>query len=152
MPSKKSKKSSKSRADDPEVNDDEMDHDIFAEDEGALEDPSDEDHEPDMASQAQTAADPAIMDLHKQVETALFAQEAPNEGVFAAAEAFQGSNNVLGVGIGSAEIDSDQISDEGPGTPVLNIYVAEPTSMEDVRRSMVDSFSVSVRWQGTRRR
>ena len=143
MAADKRKKSAKNQSEDPEVADDEMDYDIFDDDDDdAIEDPGDSDDEVENAAQADGSFDPGVLEMHKQVEAALFAQEAPKDGVFAAAEAYQGANNVVGVGIGSAEVDLDQIGDDGPGAPVLNVYVAEPTSMEDVRRSVVDSFGV----------
>lgn len=50
------------------------------------------------------------------------------------------SANVLGVGIGSARRDLEQIAAEGPGTSTLNVYVAFPASVDDVRRILSDDF------------
>lgn len=49
---------------------------------------------------------------------------------------------IQGVGIGSPEIDMDQIGDDGPGAHVLNIYTAEKLSMEECRRLLYDDYSV----------
>lgn len=53
-----------------------------------------------------------------------------------------GTANIVGVGIGSAEIDMEQISEDGPGTATLNVYVAEPTSEDAVRAMLFDEMSV----------
>jgi hypothetical protein len=108
------------------------------------EDPGEEDAGPEMEDAAASGAAPTdeLRQLHAEVEKALFAKAPPEEGVFAAQGALQGSDNIVGVGIGSAEVDLDQVSDEGPAAPVLNVYVAEPTSMDGVRASVVDSLGV----------
>ncbi len=151
MASKKRKKSTdEDTFEDPESDASED----LDEDEDALgADSDDEDFEPVDPSEDEagleedeeaTAAAPSdeLMQMHSDVESALFTQEPPEHGVFAAAEALQGINNVVGVGIGSAEVDLDQVGDDGPGAPVLNVYVAEPASMDSVRACMVDGFGV----------
>ena len=54
-----------------------------------------------------------------------------------------GTANIVGVGIGSAKVDNSQISPDGPGSPTLNIYVAEPVGQEEVRAALYDSMGVS---------
>lgn len=54
-----------------------------------------------------------------------------------------GAANIVGVGIGSAKVDNEQISPEGPGSPTLNVYVAEPVGQDDVRATIFDSMGVS---------
>lgn len=54
-----------------------------------------------------------------------------------------GTANIVGVGIGSAKVDNEQISPEGPGSPTLNVYVAEPVGQDDVRAALYDSMGVS---------
>ncbi len=139
MPSKKSRR-------DDEY-DDPQDDENGAASQGELDDddildPEEDDVEPDHAAAEATAPSGALLELHAEVEKALFAQEPPEGGVFAAAEAFQGANNVVGVGIGSAERDLDQVDDDGPGTPVLNVYVAEPASQDAARACVVDGLGV----------
>lgn len=141
MPTKKSD-DNQDAFDDPEAEDTSENGDVFSDEDGVPEDPGDDIADAEETDSGATAASAEIMELHKEVESALFAQDAPEERVFAASEAFQGAGNVMGVGVGSAEVDLDQISDDGPGTPVLNVYVAEPDTMENVRRSVVDSFGV----------
>lgn len=54
-----------------------------------------------------------------------------------------GAANIVGVGIGSAKVDNAQMSPDGPGSPTLNIYVAEPVGQEEVRAALYDSVGVS---------
>ena len=150
MPKKKSKTSSEQEAfEDPQNADleesgdmsefDEIDDDNFE-----AEDPDEDDvgAELDELAAGEQAPSDELKLLHADVEKALFAQEPLDEGVVAASEAFQGANNIVGVGMGSAEVDLDQVGDDGPGAPVLNVYVAEPTSMDAVRANVVDDFGV----------
>lgn len=105
-------------------------------------DPSEEDAGGDIDAADGGAISSELMALHADVEKALFAQAPPEDGRVTASEAFQGANNLVGVGLGSAEVDLDQIGDDGPAAPVLNLYVAEPTSMDAARACIVDSLGV----------
>lgn len=49
---------------------------------------------------------------------------------------------VQGVGIGTPEVDMDQLGLDGPGASVLNVYVAEKLNQEDCRRVLFDDYSV----------
>lgn len=49
---------------------------------------------------------------------------------------------IQGVGIGSPEIDMDQVGLDGPGASVLNVYVAEKLNQEDCRRILFDDYAV----------
>lgn len=49
---------------------------------------------------------------------------------------------IQGVGIGSPEIDMDQIGSDGPGGHVLNVYTAEKLGQEDCRRCLFDEYGV----------
>ena len=118
----------------PEEDDNDFEPEDPGEDEGGV--------EMEDAAAGESAPSDDLRLLHADVEKALFAQAPPEEGVFAASEAFQGANNIIGVGMGSAEVDLEQVGDDGPGAPVLNVYVAEPTSMDGVRASVVDNFGV----------
>lgn len=104
------------------------------------EDPDDDSGELESFAQGEPTPTSELLELHENVEQALFAVEPPESGVFAAAEAFQGANAI--VGIGSPEIDFDQIGPDGPGTAVLNIYVAEPMGMEEARACAVDGLGI----------
>ncbi len=84
-----------------------------------------------------------IRDIKRQVEAYIFSR---SKG-FATAKAqgdYSGVRNLVGVGVGVSDFRKLQsISEEGPGSPVLNIYVAEPMDMDAVRRSMFDRIRVS---------
>ncbi|MEI4232006.1 hypothetical protein [Roseovarius sp. D22-M7] len=49
---------------------------------------------------------------------------------------------IQGVGIGSPEIDMDQVGLDGPGASVLNVYVAEKLNQEECRRVLFDDYAV----------
>jgi len=146
MATKKRKKpDDQDEFDDPDIGDDEDSEGAGnASDDEDFEpvDPEDDEVEYDDEEAAATAPSSDLMQLRDNVENALFSQEPPEHGAFAAAEAFQGANNIVGVGIGSAEVDLEQVGDDGPGAPVLNVYVAEPTSMDEVRACAVDSLGI----------
>ncbi len=142
MAAKKSTaRKSKQKFHDPVKINDEPDD--FAEDNDFVPvDPEDDASEFELLEMATPEATSELLELHANVERALFAVEAPEAGTFAAAEAFQGANAVVGIGIGSAEVDFDQCSPEGPGTPVLNVYVAEPMDIDTARACVVDGLGV----------
>ena len=116
MASKDRRKSGTPQIEDPETVEGAADDEMLSDDDMEIDDP-DDDAGSDVDDASPTSATPELLELHKEVETALFAQPGPENGILASAEAYQGANNVLGVGIGSAEVDQDQISDDGPGTP-----------------------------------
>ncbi len=105
-------------------------------------DPEEDEDALEAEAEAESAPSSELLELHAEAEKALFALESAESGIIAAAEAFQGANNIVGVGIGSPEVDLDQMSDDGPGVPVLNVYVAEPTTMETARACVVDDLGV----------
>ena len=84
--------------------------------------------------------DDAILQVKSQIEAKLAGQveTAAASGVIEA----DGVDLIQGVGIGSAELDADQIGSDGPGTQTANIYVTHEASEEDVRRILYDSYSV----------
>lgn len=49
---------------------------------------------------------------------------------------------IQGVGIGSPEIDIDQIGPGGPGAAVLNVYTAEKLGQDETRRCLHDDYGV----------
>lgn len=53
----------------------------------------------------------------------------------------QGMGNIVGVGLGTAE-DTARLGAE-PGATGLNIYVVEPTSVDEVKAVLVDSMGIS---------
>ena len=49
---------------------------------------------------------------------------------------------IQGVGIGSPEIDMDQVGLDGPGASVLNVYTAEKLDQDNCRRILFDDYAV----------
>lgn len=96
--------------------------------------------EPASAAGARRA-DADLLQMKQEVEQRLFARP-----VSAAARAlgdgggFVPLDNVVGVGIGPAHRDFESVGSAGPGAPVLNVYVAEPMSMDAAKAVLVDGF------------
>ena len=85
-----------------------------------------------------------LLDVHSGIESflTLQVQAANAAGVQAMAEdAYQGSGNILGVGLGFAEEDPSPGCD--PGSPAVNLYVAEPCSVDEAKAAVVDSMGVA---------
>lgn len=86
-------------------------------------------------------ADPGLLQMKQELEQRLFARP-----VSVAARAlgdgggFVPLDNVVGVGIGPAHRDFESVGSAGPGAPVLNVYVAEPMSMDAAKAVLVDGF------------
>lgn len=98
--------------------------------------------EEEEAAGAAAPDDQNVAALRAEVERALFAQQPPVHGIYAA-EAFTGADNIVGVGLGAAEVDLESVDPaKGPGGRVLNVYVAEPATVEQVRRTVVDRLGV----------
>ncbi len=86
--------------------------------------------------------DQNILDIKSQVTSQLAQMVAePAMQSLDAESVTEGINNIVGVGLGAAE---DNFSPGlAPGTPALNIYVAETISVEDVKSLLVNSLGVS---------
>ena len=119
------------------------------EDEDELEfeatDPEDENLEPgddDEEESGVGSADEKIVQLKAEVEQVLVARKPVSVSAMAAEEAYVGVDNIVGVGVGTPERDFESIGNEGPGGQVLNVYVAEPAGMEEVRAAVFDGFGV----------
>jgi hypothetical protein len=97
---------------------------------------------PDEQAFAAGDADADIQNLKQELEQLIFSRPAPA----AAASAFgeEGPSDpadlIVGVGIGPAHFDFESVDPAGPGVPVLNVYVTEPMSMDEVKAVAVDSF------------
>jgi hypothetical protein len=80
--------------------------------------------------------------VKQELEQRIFARPAGAAAVRAAAD--EGHpvplDGVVGVGIGPAHRDFESVGPAGPGAPVLNVYVAEPMSMDQAKAVLVDSF------------
>lgn len=110
---------------DPESAGDSEAADFFADDAG--DDESGEDF--DALIEAKSLLEDQLCKHSEEINAAGFAEQ----------DAFDGAKNIVGVGIGEAEDANDATE---PGAPVLNVFLAEPASGEEVRRMMVDSMGV----------
>lgn len=86
------------------------------------------------------AVDAELLSLKEELEKKLFARENGALKSYAAGEALQGADNIVGLGIGPAMRDFESVGSKGPGAPVLNVYVAEPMTMDEAKAALVDEF------------
>jgi hypothetical protein len=93
--------------------------------------------------------DENLLEIKREIESQLFQSATQQRTGAQAADAFQGAGNIVGVGIGpglppstgaGGEILSSGVE---PGRQVLNVYVVERTSAEEVRSVVVNSLGVS---------
>lgn len=87
--------------------------------------------------------DESILEIKSQITSQLAQQTESATAMQAldAESAVEGINNIVGVGLGSAE--DAFLPSVGPGTPALNVYVAEAISVDEVKSLLVDSMGVS---------
>lgn len=85
-----------------------------------------------------TSEDESIMEIKRQVEDSLMAQ---SEGV-RAESAYEGIGNIVGVGYGEVDEQACCTSGLEPGAMALNLYVAEPASVDEVKSVIVDTLGV----------
>jgi hypothetical protein len=95
------------------------------------------------AARPRQSASASVVEMHRNLESRLFAPKPASARAAAASDAPPGPQDmIVGVGIGAAHRDFESIGPEGPGAPVLNVYVAEPMSMEAVKRVLVDHYNM----------
>lgn len=87
-----------------------------------------------------------LMDLKAQIEAIL--GESAQQGAVQAEDAYQGVGNIVGVGIGLGETHPSAgtpslSSGFTPGEHALNIYVAELTSIDEMKAAIVESVGSS---------
>ena len=86
------------------------------------------------------AVDAELLSLKEELEKKLFACDNGGLKSDAAGEALQGADNIVGLGIGPAMRDFESVGSKGPGAPVLNVYVAQPMTMDEAKPVLVDEF------------
>lgn len=150
MPSRKKSTGSSSEFDDPDVGqggEPEPDYD----DDEVAESLSPPDLEADSASTEDAEADESfapsadhdVLSVKAEIEAVICAGvEQQSAGFQALGAPATAGDCIQGVGIGSPEFDMEQTALDGPGVPVLNIYVSEPMTMEETRRAIYDDFKV----------
>ena len=133
--------------DDPMVESEELgaSDELSEEEDFGFEDPGEESAGEGAGEAPASAGDESesVLQLHSEVEAALFTKPPATYEATAEGESIQNGANILGVGIGSAELDFDQIDPDGPATAVLNVYVVEKTEMDGVKRELNDALGIS---------
>ncbi len=93
--------------------------------------------------------DPDLLQMKQELEQRIFARPGPAEAAAAASSGPTGAGggggppseaDIVGVGIGPAHRDFESVGPAGPGAPVLNVYVAEPMSMDQAKALLVDGY------------
>ena len=93
--------------------------------------------------------DPAILEAKRQIETQLLQAASQQSAGAMAAEAFQGSGNIVGVGVGvslppTTNLGSEILSSAvHPGNQALNLYVVERAPVEQIRSHVAQAMGVS---------
>lgn len=145
------KRSSESKYDEPQVPDgqdgEELD-DVLDNDVEMLNPPDDEVlegllHDEEMAgpSSAEDDTPSELMEAKAEIEALLTAKVESQVSAQGLID-IDNDDMIQGVGIGSPEIDMDQIGPDGPGAMVLNVYTAEKVDQEKARRCLHDEYGV----------
>lgn len=95
-----------------------------------------------MGADALTGVPAELLEAKSAIERQLEQQATQMAGA-ASVESFQGAGNIQGVAIGLGEADDALFAQGGePGNPALTLYVAEPTSPDQVRSVLMSSLGV----------
>ena len=89
-----------------------------------------------------SAAPSPLLEARDAVDE-LLASRASAEPAALAAESFAGPANIQGVGISVGDEISSLAAGAAPGESTLTVYVAEPTSINEVRSVLVDALGVT---------
>jgi hypothetical protein len=109
---------------------------------GEFEPPPGEAPGDDTAFAEAAEGDSELQQMKHEVEKMLFARVAETGVQALSAGPPDRLGLIAGVGIGAARFDFESVGPGGPGAPVLNVYVVEPMSMDEVKGLIVDSFGV----------
>ncbi|WP_407523286.1 hypothetical protein [Methylobacterium oryzisoli] len=85
--------------------------------------------------------DATLRAMQQQLEKLIFDRPAAVASAFGDGPT-EKADLIAGVGIGPAHRDFESVGPAGPGAPVLNVYVTERMSMDEVKAACVDSFGV----------
>ncbi len=86
--------------------------------------------------------DEALLQIKAQIESHLCEAVAKGQDVRVMAEdCYEGCGNIVGVGVGASD-DDDDVCVAEPGRHVVNVYVAEPVSVEEVRAALFDGMAI----------
>lgn len=93
--------------------------------------------------------DERLLEIKREIESQLFQPGGQQRSGVQSEDAFQGTGNIVGVGIGPGLPPSTGAGGEilssgvAPGRQVLNVYVVERTSAEEIRSVVVNSLGVN---------
>lgn len=131
--------------------DDAFDQDPFDEDAvtEAFDSPPEQDDFSEVAAMTEEnteafGVDEGLLEMKQQIEG--FLMQGIAEGGLQTESAYEGANNIVGVGLGLGLPDQDPGAeglDVEPGQQVLNVYVVESSSVDQVKSAMVDSMGIS---------
>ncbi len=124
------------KSSEPEQSADNQNSDFQPIDPDEVDSPSEE-----LSKLGETDSERELVSLKDQISTALFAQEQGPAEAYSASD-LRSSRNVVGVGLGRAEIDFESAGLEGPGETVLNVYVVEQSPVDIVKSAVVDSLGI----------
>ncbi len=79
-----------------------------------------------------------LLQLKQDLESQIFG--AGGNAVAASSGGSDAASLIVGVGIGAAHRDFESVGPDGPGAPVLNVYVSEKLDVEQVKGLLVDDF------------
>ncbi len=85
--------------------------------------------------------DDSLLQIKSDIEQQLGQMVTDVDGEVLAENALEGVGNIQGVGLGYTEDDFSLMT--APGEPSLLVFVAEPTSIDDVKSAIVDSMGIS---------
>ena len=99
----------------------------------------------ELAFAEAAAVDGDLRGTMQELEALIFARPGPAEAAAFSAE--EGAlpdpmDLITGVGIGPAHRDFESVGADGPGAPVLNVYVAEAMSMDQAKAIIHDSYGI----------
>ncbi|NES83907.1 MAG: hypothetical protein F6K10_22220, partial [Moorea sp. SIO2B7] len=85
--------------------------------------------------------DESLLQVKSDIENQLSQLSYDEAGVVQAEDVFEGASNIVGVGLGTGE-DNPSLGLE-PGAAAINVYVAEPVSVDEVKSVLVDSMGIA---------
>jgi|GEM_PF-469261 len=153
-PTKKQSGGSESFEDPPNQRSEKESDDAYGEDAGLQQfsEPNAEEFAEDAAASESQASsfgvDDNLMQIKREIESQLMQGLAERKTSALAEDAYQGSGNIVGVGVGPSMTSTvgaggEIIGSGEPGKPALNLYVVERTSVDEVKSVVVDSMGVS---------
>jgi|CXWL01.1.fsa_nt_gi hypothetical protein len=103
---------------------------------------SDDSFDADQDAAASFGTNNDLLQLKADLERQIFARD--DAQTSASSDGPDSSSMIMGVGIGAAHRDFESVGANGPGAPVLNVYVSEPMNMDEVKELLVDDYGAHV--------